>query len=61
MIASRKRRVIPVVESPGEEKQQTGGVQETNLRGIHFYTKAGFVKVGEFYTDKNNWDMLVEL
>ncbi len=38
-----------------------GGVQETNLRGIHFYTKAGFVKVGEFYTDKNNWDMLVEL
>ena len=38
-----------------------GGVQATNARGIHFYTKWGFRKVGEFFTDKNNHDMILEL
>jgi GNAT superfamily N-acetyltransferase len=38
-----------------------GGVQATNARAIHFYTKSGFVKVGEFYTDKNNHDMILNL
>jgi len=36
-----------------------GGVQATNERAIHFYSKCGFQKVGEFYTDKNNWDMIL--
>jgi len=38
-----------------------GGVQATNARAIHFYKKSGFVKVGEFYTDKNNHDMILNL
>jgi hypothetical protein len=37
------------------------GVQATNDRAVHFYTKWGFRKVGEFYTDKNNYDMLLDL
>jgi len=38
-----------------------GGVQARNARGIHFYTKWGFRKVGEFFTDKNNHDMILDL
>ncbi len=37
------------------------GVQATNARAIHFYSKWGFHKVGEFYTDKNNFDMILDL
>jgi GNAT superfamily N-acetyltransferase len=37
------------------------GVQATNERALHFYTKWGFRKVGEFYTDKNNYDMILDL
>lgn len=37
------------------------GVQATNARAVHFYTKWGFRKVGEFYTDKNNFDMILDL
>ena len=37
------------------------GVQASNDRAIHFYTKWGFRKVGEFYTDKNNYDMILDL
>jgi GNAT superfamily N-acetyltransferase len=37
------------------------GVQATNERAVHFYTKWGFRKVGEFYTDKNNFDMILDL
>jgi GNAT superfamily N-acetyltransferase len=37
------------------------GVQATNDRAVHFYTKFGFRKVGEFYTDKNNFDMILDL
>lgn len=37
------------------------GVQATNSRAVHFYTKWGFRKVGEFYTDKNNFDMILNL
>jgi diamine N-acetyltransferase len=38
-----------------------GGVQATNVRAIHFYTKSGFIKVGEFYTNMNNHDMILSL
>jgi ribosomal protein S18 acetylase RimI-like enzyme len=37
------------------------GVQATNDRAVHFYTKWGFRNVGEFYTDKNNYDMILDL
>jgi GNAT superfamily N-acetyltransferase len=37
------------------------GVQATNERAVHFYAKSGFQKVGEFYTDKNNYDMILDL
>lgn len=37
------------------------GVQATNERAVHYYTRWGFRKVGEFYTDKNNFDMILEL
>jgi GNAT superfamily N-acetyltransferase len=37
------------------------GVQATNDRAVHFYTKWGFRTVGEFYTDKNNYDMILDL
>lgn len=37
------------------------GVQATNDRAVHFYTRWGFRKVGEFYTDKNNYDMILDL
>ena len=37
------------------------GVQAANARAIHFYTKWGFRQVGEFYTDKNNLDMILDL
>jgi len=38
-----------------------GGVQATNSRAVHFYTKAGFRKVGEFFNDKPNLDMILDL
>ena len=37
------------------------GVQATNDRAVHYYTRAGFRKVGEFTTDKNNYDMILDL
>jgi GNAT superfamily N-acetyltransferase len=37
------------------------GVQATNDRAVHFYTRWGFRKVGEFFTDKNNFDMILDL
>jgi GNAT superfamily N-acetyltransferase len=37
------------------------GVQATNDRAVHCYTKWGFRKVGEFTTDRNNFDMILEL
>jgi diamine N-acetyltransferase len=37
------------------------GVQATNDRAVHFYTRWGFRKVGEFFTDKNNYDMIFDL
>ena len=48
----------------------SGGVQERNARAVHFYTKAGFRKVGEFATSVthdgettsiNNFDMMLRL
>lgn len=38
-----------------------GGVQERNLRARRFYEKWGFRKVGEFMTELNNHDMMMEL
>ncbi len=38
-----------------------GGVQATNARAVHFYTKSGFRKVGEFFNDKPNDDMILDL
>lgn len=38
-----------------------GGVQAGNERAVHFYAKCGFRKVGEFFTDKNNFDMILDL
>ncbi|MCX6379210.1 MAG: GNAT family N-acetyltransferase [Armatimonadetes bacterium] len=38
-----------------------GGVQAPNERAVHFYTRWGFRKVGEFLTDKNNYDMILDL
>lgn len=38
-----------------------GGVAEANLRAVHFYTKWGFRKVGEFDTGENNHDMILDL
>jgi ribosomal protein S18 acetylase RimI-like enzyme len=37
------------------------GVQATNERAVHFYTKWGFRKVGEFFTNKSNFDMILDL
>jgi diamine N-acetyltransferase len=38
-----------------------GGVQARNLRGIHFYGKWGFRKVGEFPSQIMNHDMVREI
>lgn len=37
------------------------GVQATNERAVGFYTRWGFQKVGEFFTNKNNFDMILDL
>jgi diamine N-acetyltransferase len=37
------------------------GVQATNDRAVHYYTRWGFRKVGEFFTDMNNFDMILDL
>lgn len=39
----------------------SGGVQARNLRGIHFYEKWGFRKIGEFPSQIMNYDMVREL
>lgn len=38
-----------------------GGVQATNDRAVHFYTRWGFRKVGEFVNGRNNYDMILDL
>ena len=38
-----------------------GGTQATNHRAIHFYGKFGFRKVGRFFTEINNYDMILSL
>lgn len=38
-----------------------GGTREDNPRAIHFYTKLGFRKVGEFRSHVNNYDMIMDL
>jgi GNAT superfamily N-acetyltransferase len=37
------------------------GVQASNARAVHFYRKWGFQQVGEFFTDKPNFDMILHL
>ena len=39
----------------------SGGTQARNMRAVRFYEKFGFVKVGEFMTKINNYDMILEL
>ena len=39
----------------------SGGVQVPNLRGVHYYEKLGFKKVGEFTTRVENLDMMLEM
>jgi ribosomal protein S18 acetylase RimI-like enzyme len=56
------RHLLQVAQKLGRQRVVLWlGVQATNERAIHFYTKWGFRKVGEFYTDKNNFDMICEL
>ena len=39
-----------------------GGVRADNPRAVHFYTKFGFRRVGEFQAgDTNNYDMIADL
>ena len=38
-----------------------GGVQERNERGVRFYKKFGFQKIGEFMSKNNNYDMIADL
>ncbi len=38
-----------------------GGTQAANLRGIHFYEKFGFRRVGSFQTKVDNHDMMLTL
>lgn len=38
-----------------------GGVQARNERAMHFYRKFGFEEVGQFQTQVNNCDMLLDL
>ena len=56
------RHIIGIASRLGRQRIVLwGGVQATNARAIHFYEKWGFHKVGEFYTDKNNHDMILDL
>jgi diamine N-acetyltransferase len=56
------QRVIDGARELGRKRMVLmGGVQATNDRGVHFYTRFGFRKVGEFYTDRNNFDMILDL
>jgi GNAT superfamily N-acetyltransferase len=56
------RHVLDVARRLGKKRIVLWlGVQATNERAVHFYTKWGFRKVGEFYTDRNNYDMILDL
>jgi GNAT superfamily N-acetyltransferase len=56
------KHVLDISRALGEKRVVLwGGVQATNERGIYFYNKLGFRKVGEFFNDKNNHDMILDL
>ena len=56
------RHIIEVAPKLGRQRIVLWlGVQATNDRAVHFYTRCGFRKVGEFFTDKNNYDMILDL
>jgi diamine N-acetyltransferase len=56
------RHIIEVAPKHGRRRIVLWlGVQATNDRAVHFYTRCGFRKVGEFFTDKNNFDMILDL
>jgi diamine N-acetyltransferase len=56
------RHILQVAATLGRARMVLWyGVQATNERAVHFYTKSGFRKVGEFFTDKNNFDMILNL
>lgn len=54
--------LLPIARGLGRRRMVLwGGVQATNERAVHFYRKWGFGKVGEFRTDRDNWDMILDL
>jgi GNAT superfamily N-acetyltransferase len=56
------RHIIQVAPKLGRRRIVLwGGVQATNDRAVHYYSRWGFRKVGEFTTDKNNYDMILDL
>lgn len=60
--AAMMRHLLPLASLLGRRRVVLwGGVQATNERAFHFYTRWGFRKVGEFFTDKNNYDMILDL
>jgi len=56
------KRVLAVARRLGHTRTVLqGGTQKANLRGIHFYEKLGFRKVGEFTTSVENQDMMLAI
>jgi GNAT superfamily N-acetyltransferase len=54
--------LIEVARRAGRKRMVLwGGVRGINARAIHFYTKHGFRRVGDFEIRGNNHDMLLEL
>ena len=55
-------RVVDVARRLGRRSiVLIGGVLATNERAFHFYKKLGFKHVGTFWTDVENYDMILEL
>jgi GNAT superfamily N-acetyltransferase len=62
VVSRMLRHIIRVAPTLGRRRIVLWhGVQATNDRAVHYYTRWGFRKVGEFYTDKNNYDMILDL
>lgn len=55
-------RVVDVARRLGRRRMVLiGGVLAANERAFHFYKKLGFKYVGTFWTDVENYDMILEL
>jgi GNAT superfamily N-acetyltransferase len=56
------RHIIQVAPRLGRRRIVLwAGVQATNDRAVHYYSRWGFRKVGEFTNGKNNYDMILDL